>query len=215
MQDGDGYLASFNSGRGTVYLFSAPFDERYSDFTNHALFVPVMYRLAMQSFRNDQQLAYRLNQRTVVVNVPQDANKGDQVFKLTKDSLTFIPAQRLQAEELRFDVPPGMHSPGFYQLTHNGRVVKTLAFNIDKRESELARYSADELRSLIGTNHPNVQVYEASAGKTVAAQYQAERVGTPLWQYCLWAALACLLAEVLLLRFMRSQKTAEPVIAVA
>ena len=214
-QDGEGYLASFNSGRGTVYLFSAPFEERYSDFTNHALFVPVMYRLAMQSFRNDQQLAYRLNQRTVVVNVPEDTNKGDQVFKLTKDSLIFIPAQRLQAGELRFDVPPGMQSPGFYQLTHNGRVIKTLAFNVDKKESELARYSADELRNMIGANHPNVQVYEASAGKSVAAQYQAERVGTPLWQYCLWAALACLLAEVLLLRFMNGSRKAEPALAAA
>jgi hypothetical protein len=215
LRDGDGYLASFGSGRGTVYLFSAPFEERYSDFTNHALFVPVMYRLAMQSFRNDQQLAYRLNQRTVVVNVPENTTKGEQVFKLTKDSSTFIPAQRLQAVELRFDVPPGMHNPGFYQLIHNGRVIKTLAFNIDKRESELARYSADELRNMIGTSHPNVQVYESSAENSVAAQYQAERVGTPLWQYCLWAALACLLAEVLLLRFMKSEKIAQPVMAAA
>jgi hypothetical protein len=67
----------------------------------------------------------------------------------------------------------------------------------------------------MGTRYPNVQVYEASAEQSVAAQYQAERVGTPLWQYCLWAALACLFAEVLLLRFMTNRKTAEPVMAAA
>jgi hypothetical protein len=215
LQDGDGYLASFNSGRGTIYLFSAPFEEAYSDFTAHALFVPVMYRLAMQSFRDEQQPAYRLNQRTVVVAVPEAENNAEQVFKLTKDSLTFIPVQRLQAGVLRFDVPPGMQTPGYYQLVRNGREVRTLAFNFDKRESELAYYSADELRSLIGKNHPNVQVYDASGGQSVAAQYQAERVGTPLWQYCLWAALACLLAEALLLRFMTNRITKVEPTAVA
>ncbi|MBC6609277.1 BatA domain-containing protein [Hymenobacter sp. BT188] len=215
LQDGDGYLASFNSGRGTVFLFSAPFEAEYSDFTNHALFVPVMYRLAMESFRNDQNPAYRLNQRTIVVAVPEVTDNTEQVFKLTKDSSTFIPVQRLQAGELRFDVPPGMQIPGFYQLTRNGRTVKTLAFNVDKRESNLAHYSAEELRTLIGKNHPNIQVYDASGGQTVAAQYRAERIGTPLWQYCLWAALACLLAEVLLLRFMTRRKMAEPMAVAA
>jgi hypothetical protein len=166
LQDGDGYLASFSSGRGTVYLFSAPFEGGYSDFTNHALFVPVMYRLAMQSFRNDQNPAYRLNQRTVAVAVPEATNNAEQVFKLTEDSSTFIPVQRLQAGELRFDIPPGMQTPGFYQLTSNRRVVRTLAFNFDKRESNLARYSADELRNLIGPNRPNIQVYDAAGGQS-------------------------------------------------
>ena len=95
-----------------------------------------------------------------------------------------------------------MQQPGFYRLTRNGQTVTQLAFNNDKRESELAGYTAAELRQLIGPNRPNVQVYEPSQGTTVAARYKAERVGTPLWQYCLWAALACLLAEVLLLRFL-------------
>ncbi|GGF25141.1 hypothetical protein GCM10011383_40930 [Hymenobacter cavernae] len=209
MRDGEAYLAGFPSGKGKVYLFSAPFDERYSSFTNHALFVPVMYRLAMQSFRNDQQPAYRLNQRTVALAIDgsETAGRAERVFKLTKDSLTFIPVQRIQAGELRFDVPPEMQAPGFYQLSRNGRMVATLAFNFDKRESNLAHYSAQELRAMIG-NRSNMRVYDASAGTSVASQYRAERVGTPLWRYCLWGALACLLAEVLLLRFGGRRQTA-------
>ncbi|UOG73687.1 BatA domain-containing protein [Hymenobacter tibetensis] len=211
MRDGDGFLSSYSSGRGNVYLFSTPFDDAYSDFTQHALFVPVMYRLAMQSARSLQQPAYRLNQGTIAVNVPSETMSAgaDQVFKLVKDSLTFIPGQQLQAGVLRFDVPPGMREQGFYRLTHNGRDITTIAFNFDKQESRLDTYSAAELRQLIGPNRPNVQVYDASAGQSVAAKYKAEQVGTSLWQYCLWAALACLLTEVLLLRFVGKAKTAE------
>ncbi|MBC6698199.1 BatA domain-containing protein [Hymenobacter sp. BT190] len=203
-QDGDGFLSAFSSGKGTVYLFSTPFEEGATNFPQHALFVPVMYRLAMQSFRNEQRLAYRLNQGSVAVDLGDATavSQGEQVYKLIQDSLTFIPTQRVQEGRLRFEVPAGMQQPGFYQLTRNGKTIAQLAFNNDKRESELAAYTAAELRQLIGLNRPNVQVYETGQGTSVAALYSAERVGTPLWQYCLWAALACLLAEVLLLRFM-------------
>ncbi|WP_022825900.1 BatA domain-containing protein [Hymenobacter norwichensis] len=215
MRDGEGFLGEFSSGPGKVYVFAAPFNSTYSDFTQHALFVPVMYRLAMQSYRREQHPSYRLNQGTIAINIAETVKgSAEQVFKLSKDSTTFIPSQRLQAGVLRFSVPAAMREPGFYTLSLNGKVVASLAFNFDKRESELAAYSAEDLRQLIGPNRPNVQVFDVKDGESVAAKYKAERVGTPLWQYCLWIALASLLAEVLLLRFMRQQKAA-PAPAVA
>ena len=210
LRNGDGYLAQFGSGRGRVYLFAAPFSGGYSDFTTQPLFVPVMYRLAMQSYRSDERPAYRLNQDIVTLTLPESQRdaSAEQVVKLTKDSLTFIPAQRVLNGVLRLEIPAGMNAPGFYNLTRNGRILTQLAFNADKRESELAAYSPAELRQLIGPNRPNMQVYDASSGQSVAARYRAERVGTPLWRYCLMLALACLLAEVLLLRFMSRQMPA-------
>lgn len=213
MRDGEGYLAEFPSGAGKVYLFAAPLRGEYSDFSSHALFVPVMYRLAMQSYKASQLPAYRLTQGNVTLPIPAASAKniGDKaVFKLQQDSNTFIPTQRVQAGEVVLTVPMGMNTPGFYTLTQQGRPITTLAFNQDKRESELASYSVEELRQLIGTNHPNVHLYDVSEGQSVAAQYKAQRVGTPLWQYCLAAALASLLMEVILLRFWGKAKEAVP-----
>ncbi|UOR06034.1 BatA domain-containing protein [Hymenobacter aerilatus] len=203
MRDGDGYLARFTSGRGNVYIFAAPFSAVYSDFTSQALFVPVMYRLAMQSYRQATQPAYRLNQAVVSVTVPTGSQgSADQVYKLTQDSLTFIPVQRRIENRVQFEVPPAMHLPGYYVLTRNGQVISTLAFNVDKRESELASYSAAELKQLVGPNRPNVHVYSTANGESIAARYRTERVGTPLWRYCLWAALAFLLAEIVVVRLL-------------
>ncbi|WP_231403219.1 COG1361 family protein [Hymenobacter guriensis] len=214
LREGEGYLSGFQSGRGMVYVFAAPFSGEYSDFTSHALFVPVMYRLAMQSYRSTEQPAYRLNQGSIVVPAPPVSNATEQVAKLVKDSLTLIPTQRTVAGTLQLDIPPGMREPGFYTLERNGRKLATLAFNFDKRESELTHYSADELRQM-WAGKPNIQVYDASAGTSVAARYRAERVGTPLWQYCVVGALVFLLAEVLLLRFgTRRQSAAGQPVAV-
>lgn len=205
LRDGESYLAGFASGEGQVYVFAAPFSVPYSDFMQHPLFVPVLYRLAMQSYQQEQLPAYRLNQAVVNLRLPKTAETGttEPTLRLVKDSLTYIPVQQQRAGSVRLEVPPGLRQPGFYQLQQRGAPVATVAFNFDKRESDLRSYSAAELRQLIGPNRPNVQVYETGQGQTVAARYKAQRVGVPLWRYCLVAALGFLFLEGALLRWNR------------
>ncbi len=208
LRDGESYLASFVSGLGKVYVFSAPFSKGYSDFAQHALFVPVMYRMAMLSYINEQLPAYRLTQNTVALKLPvvaeaiKDITRGtdEAGFRLVKDSLTLIPAQRVLGHELRLDLPIGMDTPGFYQVQRGGKVVTTLAFNQDKKESELAAYTAAELRELVGPDRPNIKVLEGGAQGAALAKFKAEQTGQPLWRYFLVFALVCLLAEALLVR---------------
>ncbi|MCC3154709.1 BatA domain-containing protein [Hymenobacter sp. BT770] len=208
LRDGESYLADFPTGAGRVYVFSAPFSKEYSDFTAHALFVPVMYRMAMLSYRNEQFPAYSLTQPTVTLQLPTTNNElarpngaADEAgFRLVKDSLTFIPAQRVLGQEVRLELPEGMDSPGFYQVQRQGKPITTLAFNMDKRESELAAYSADDLRKMVG-NRPNIRVLEAGESGADLAKFQAQQTGQPLWRYFLALALMCLLAEALLIRY--------------
>ncbi len=218
LRDGDAYLTEVENGVGRVYVFAAPFAGEYSDFAQHALFVPVLYRLAMISYHTDQPLAYRLPAPALTLTVPaaSSASQGardEASYRLVRDSLTYIPAQRVQNGQLRLDVPTDLRAPGFYKLIKQGKVVTTLAFNPDKRESELAAYSAAELRQLLGDNHPNVRVLDDGAQPEAIARYRAEQAGQPLWRYCLLAALACLLAEALLLRFGRPRAGAGPALA--
>jgi hypothetical protein len=210
LRDGDAYLTEFSNGVGRAYVFAAPFAKEYSDFTTHALFVPVLYRLAMLSYHSDQPLAYRLSAPTLTLMVPPASSRAadEASYRLVHDSLTYIPAQRLLGSQLHLDVPAGLTTPGFYSLTKQGKVLTTLAFNADKRESELAAYSAADLRQLVGASHPNVRVLEGGAQPEAVARYHAEQTGRPLWRYCLLLALVCLLAEALLLRFGRSRASA-------
>jgi hypothetical protein len=211
LRDGESYLAEFSSGAGKVYVFSSPLAKEYSDFAEHALFVPVMYRMAMLSYRSEQLPAYRLTENSVVLQLAADntAVKGGVIsadearLRLVKDSMVLIPAQRVQGNEVRLELPAGMDMPGFYQVKRGEKVLTTLAFNADKRESELAAYSAEELRQMIGPNHPNIRVVESGVNGAGLADLQAEQAGTPLWRYFLLLALLALLAEAVLVRFGR------------
>ncbi|WP_232342506.1 BatA domain-containing protein [Hymenobacter negativus] len=208
LRDGESYLANFVSGAGQVYVFSAPFTKEYSDFTTQALFVPVMYRMAMLSYKNEQLPAYRLTQEAVNLQLPASAGNTSgpadaSNLKLVKDSLTLIPGQRVVGQEMRLELPQEMNEAGFYQVQRLGEVLTTLAFNQDKRESELAAYSVDDLRQMVGPNRPNVRVVEAGNAGVGLAKFRQERMGTPLWRYFLALALLTLLAEALLVRFDR------------
>jgi len=212
LRAGDSYLAEFStSGPGHTYVFTAPFSKAYGDFTAQGLFVPVLYRMAMLSYQASQQPAYRLTAPTIAVELePESAAKGQEeaAFRLVRDSLTLIPAQRLRGTNLQLELPTTLSQPGFYELRRQGRRVTTLAFNADPKESELAAYSAAELRQLVGANHPNVQVLDPAAGPEALLRYRAEQTGQALWRYCLLAVLACLLTEALLLRFGRPKVAA-------
>jgi hypothetical protein len=218
LRDGDNYLTEFESNGGKLFVFAAPFDRAYSDFTAHALFVPVLYRLAMLSYDSNQQLAYRLTSPAVSLVIPRQESgatvaKGENGIHLVRDSAIFIPAQRIQGTEVQLSIPTEMSSPGFYDVQQQGKVLTTLAFNADRHESELAAYSVAELRELIGPNHPNVRVLDGGQPEAIA-QYRAEQTGQPLWRYCLLLVLACLLAEGILLRFGRPKPTvAQPAVA--
>ncbi|OON68418.1 BatA domain-containing protein [Hymenobacter sp. CRA2] len=205
-RDGQPFLSGFRSGEGMVYLFASPLQAGFSTFAEHPLFVPVMYRLATLSKSSGQLPAYRLTDRAVVLKQPTAAKgAGEQVYKLSNDSSSFIPAYQVRNGRLYLQLPATMRRAGIYQLTQNGKAVTTLAFNVDKKESELAHYSAEELRQLTAA-YPNIHVYEAGGERSAAAQLAEDRNGTPLWRYCLVGALLCLLGEVLVLRFGRRRE---------
>ncbi|GAA4384925.1 hypothetical protein GCM10023186_27870 [Hymenobacter koreensis] len=211
-RDGEAFLSGFSSGRGTVYVFAAPFNASYSTFQDNALFVPVLYRLATMSYEAMHAPAYRLTERAIEFQQGREEEGREAVYKLVSDSATYVPTQQQQGGQLVLQVPTAMQQAGFYALTLNDKPVTTLAFNLDKRESELACYSLAELQQMTA-GRSNLHVYDASNAQTLAAQFQQQSIGTSLWRYCLALALLGLLGEVLVLRFGRQQTQAKEAVA--
>ncbi|QHJ09452.1 BatA domain-containing protein [Hymenobacter busanensis] len=212
-REGDAFLSGFSSGAGMVYVFAAPLSGGYSTLLDNPLFVPVMYRLAAMSSLATQAPAYRLTARAIDVLAVKARGAEEAVYKLVGDTATYVPTQQIRAGRLVLQVPPAMRKPGFYTLTLDDKPVTTLAFNLDKRESELACYSVAELQQL-AAKHSNIHVYDARNPQAISTGLCETSMGTTLWRYCLLLALLGLLGEVLTLRFGR-RAAAVPAHAVA
>jgi len=198
-RDNNKYLSQFNRGKGRVYLFAAPLTEPFSSFINNALFVPVMYKIAMQSYQNKVNMAYTLSDKNIVYRAADQINK--EIFKLVKDSIAYIPEQQIREGNLVFSVPSDVNEAGFYTLTKGDKPEAVFAFNLPKSESELNFYSTEELKTLTQDTQ-NVHVLDVDDELSIKNLFDQENRGTQLWKYCLILCLLFALLEVLLIRFM-------------
>ncbi|WP_241739259.1 BatA domain-containing protein [Pontibacter beigongshangensis] len=197
---GSPFLSRFDRGNGQVFLMAAPLDDSYNELQNHALFVPVMYKLAIASYKQEQQLSYALDGATVSLPVPAP-RRQEGIFKLTQDSLEFIPEQHMRGGNLFFTIPDAMHQAGFYDLRLGDSTITTLAFHYPEEESLLEQYSPDELRSFLKPGQGNVHIYDYADAFSVKGEFEKRYFGVKLWKYCLILCLIFLMAEIALIRF--------------
>ncbi|MDH3709030.1 MAG: BatA domain-containing protein [Cyclobacteriaceae bacterium] len=191
------YLSSDYSGR--IYLLGTPLDDDYSNLAQHAVFVPVMYKVAALSKAFDRSLYYTTDQQ--VIKVTLDSLNGNELFKLDNGTEQIIPNQRVQGQDLFLEVPSDIIQPGFYQLKSDDQLVGLLPYNNNREESILDQYQYEELQQLLGSD--NVKIMDEDQFTDYTTQVVEARSGTPLWKYALILALIFLLMEVLLIRFLK------------
>ncbi len=206
LRNGQTYLAQASVGQGKLYLFAAPLASAYGNMAQHALFVPVMYKLAALSVRA-QRTAYSFDENSLAVSV-SDPNPN-AVYKLRRDKTELIPVQRLNGNQLVLELPKSNQlsedqsvDAGYYELVNDDKTEQLLALNHDNSESKLEYYTPDELRAAF-SGQKNVEVFDKIDDAAFAREFEEQNLGTSLWKYFLIAALAFLLIEILLIRFLK------------
>lgn len=195
LKDGSPFL----SQAGKVFLLAAPLEKGYTDFYQHALFVPFMYRLAALGKRRADGLYHTLSSSLVAFQA--DSLAGEAPVKLV-GSQELIPSQRKVNNELIMELPKFSLSPGFFAVVHQADTLDWLAINADKKESFLRCLTPGELAQQWNAG-TNVRVLDTADATAFGDQVRATYLGKPLWRYCLLLALLFLLTEVLLLRFLK------------
>lgn len=198
LQGNDALIAAYSpaEGKGKVYVSAVPLNEQASSLGRHALFVPLVYRMAMLSVPS-YPLYYTIG--------------ADQVIRT--DALTDFSAADLRLKATGFEVIPDVRNTGagaelffadqlkeagIYELTAGDKQLALFAFNGDREESDLSYLSKDELERLSGDSPARVL---DNGGPGYTASLAGAEAGTRLWKYCVILALAFLTCEILLIRF--------------
>lgn len=191
------FLSRFNQG-GDLYVLASPLQAAKTDFYNHALFVPVFYRIAAMSRKTQQHLYYSVQQDFISLKV--DSIAGESVR--LQGEQEFIPSQRKVNNQLLMDIPKFSIQPGFFHVVANQDTLTLVAFNLDKKESLLDQYNGKEIKNQMG-NGANITIFEAESEEALSGEIRERYLGKPLWKYAVMLALFFLLAEVLLIRFLK------------
>ena len=194
-RDGHGFI----SRSGNTYLFSCPLSPDYTDFPNHALFVPVMYRVAMMSRKVFNPLYYTMD--NTLVSFRADSLGTVSLVKLVSGNKEIVPAHRVNGNELVLDIPKFELGAGFYDLSVDGTTTGAIAFNYERNESKLARHTPAGLREFFGENS-KVRIFNIKDINKFDQVLKENFLGKSLWKYALVLSLSFLLAEILLIRFL-------------
>ncbi|MDQ6476785.1 BatA domain-containing protein [Dyadobacter sp. LHD-138] len=204
LRSGQPYLSQISSGKGKIYLFAAPLIPEFGSMAQHAIFVPIMYKMAALSVRA-QRTAFTFDENPIALTVNNESQNS--VYKLRRNKTEVIPVQKIVGNQLLLEIPQGDQTgngldAGYFELIKDNKVEQLLALNHNNGESKLDYYTPTELRNIF-SGQKNVQVFDKIDDDAFAQEFQQQNLGTSLWKYFLYAALFFLLVEIVLIRLMK------------
>jgi hypothetical protein len=194
------FWSAYNSGKGKVYVAAVTLNDDFSNLPRHALFVPVMFRIALLSGR-DQALFYTLGQDESIEVPPVQSNEK-QLLKLVKSNMTIIPDVKQQEGSTLLYASDLLQESGSYELKKQDSILSILAFNDNRKESDMSYLTADNLKQIFPQAGDVLQPGQASIRGEVADL----NFGLQLWKLCIILALIFLATEILLIRFYKPGK---------
>ncbi len=199
LNSGKIFLSKYVLGAGIIYLSAVPFDTKWSSLPQHALFVPIMYKMALLG--NKQLPLYQIIGRDKQIALRQQLRSGEEVLALKSEHDEIIPELMNTAGGNALYVPYLSYS-GIYNLkprnANDTIIYQCLAFNYSRNESELNYFKNNELETELASHN----IHYLNAVSNVAEKAISEtQFRSSLWQWFIILALVFLGIEVLLIKF--------------
>lgn len=203
LQNDEPFLRITHLSKGKIYLFNAPLNLQWSNFAQHLLFVPVMYKIALLS--NIMQPLSHMAGDDAVIELPFDTITSSDLYKIVRSDTEFeiIPENRLTRSGVSLFTHGQITEAGFYRVKGRPGVEKGIAFNYNRLESDLACFSSNDLNNEIKkAPFHHVQVLKEKKSN-ITLQLNQLNQGTPLWKFFIILSLLCLALEIVFIRMIK------------
>ena len=200
-RNGVSFINKYKLESGQLYLCASPLNEEKNNLVKNAeIFVPMLYKMAIARNFPDK-ISYKIGQDKVIELENNNQPTAETIFKI-KGETEFIPGQKNLGRKILLDVGNQIAKAGYYEAILDDKVVKNLAFNLNRKESDLTINTPSELNDMTKSN-PVFNIIDKEAQNGLTKTINQRDAGIPLWRYFIVAALLFLLFEILLIRFMK------------
>lgn len=196
-------------GAGTVALLPTALNNEWNNLPVRTPFLPFVHRTTQFLGLGDGRGVTTLAGQPVVKiagTIPYGAEVA--CIKPSGDVVRVHPEVKNNQNILRFS---DTNEPGIYTWRIGSEIVGHFAVNVDPHESQLNRYSQEEVAHFF----PEQNLVLLSADEPVHELVLQVRYGRELWKYFLWFAFVLLLVELLIAWSIGREKTTAPTPAMA
>jgi len=198
---GKSFFSKFGFGNGYVYLSASGLNSVDGNFARHPVFVPLMYRLALNSGHEDA-LYYNIGGENTLKSRYITLGKN-QTLNLRSKNFEAIPEVRQVDGKTLIYIADQIKTAGFYNLNLADSLLAVYSFNNGRSESDMHYLAKTELENKVGKS--NVKIYDTDKD-AVNLVSGANKIGQTLWKLCLILSLIFIAAEILLIRFFNNTK---------
>lgn len=196
-RDGTDLISLYTVGKGAFCVLSAPLDEKWNDLTlQPEIFVPLLYKMAIYT-AEARRLAYTIGldhlipMERNVIDVNQDVSvNGPSTFK---------PGLSPLGTKMLLDVQGQIKTSGFYVVAQGDREVAALAFNYDRKESDLTLVPVEALPT-----GSNIKLWVENEEADLTHLIESTQHGKPLWKWCIILSLVFIGLEIALIRLWKN-----------
>jgi hypothetical protein len=201
LANGDGYL--LKSSTSNSYVLCSPLDEQSGNLTKHALFVPTLYNIGLNSVHQNEPYQ-EISENNHFDLMPPTTKSETSVKVLGAQGFEFIPEQTTEDNKLRINIHGQIKKAGNYWVMNGNDTLGNISLNFSRNESDLRFVEESQLKKWMeDAGVKNVEIFQANT-RNLTNSISEIRHGSKLWKFFLFAALCLLLLEVLLLRFWKT-----------
>ena len=200
LSNGQAFLKNY-SNSGNVYLSTVGISEKFSNFSMHALFVPLLYKMGLQSGRFNN-LYYHLNTTTNIPIVSDFQIGNEEVLHLiSEDKKNDIIPERIENNGVSsIYLHNEISESGNYTLMYNNELIQYVSLNHAKEESSLDCFTFEELKTI--GNQAKITTLDLQ-NTNLNQEIKNIREGFALWKCFIIAALVFLLLEQIIVRLWK------------
>ncbi|UZH55131.1 BatA domain-containing protein [Salinimicrobium tongyeongense] len=182
--------AAFLLQQDNIFVFTAALNRENSNFKNSPLIVPTFYNIGNTAISRPQ--LYNELGKLQKISLQAELQK-DEILKLSSSESTFIPQQQSFSNKVELRLEELPKNPGHYDLLQDKKILRSLSFNVPRTESDLVDTRLKEQEGiLVHTSVPNAISYIKSVNEV-----------NNLWKWFVIFTLVFLLAEILILKFLK------------
>ena len=193
------YLGSVKNNDHYIYFFASPLTSEFTNVTNHATFLPLMYKMSMASNRYIHPLYYDLSEDYVSI-ATRDFDSSKKL-RVLNGATEWIPNYQYVAGRLLLELPPSGLKAGHYEILNGDSLIKRMALNESRVESEMEGYTDSELAELDAkSQHIDLINVEKIENLTINEGFGDS--AEDLFKIALILSLFFILSEALFIRFL-------------
>ena len=203
-EDNKDFLVRATYNSNNLFLFTSSFQEKNSNISKHALFVPLM--LKIKDYTSINQQIYVELPSIKPISISSEINQSGQLLissdESDKKTNSFYPTIKSKNGTTFIHTENQIEDDGHYNILFRDSIVKTFSVNYNRSESNLDFFSVKDFKTSLKNNHLN-QLFSLNEqfNKTQLKSIASLQLRKDYWIYFVVLALIFIILEIIIIKY--------------